>query len=325
MPAILERARPGKRTDAIKLGIVNNMPDGALLSTARQFLNVVEAATPELRVYVSLYSLPGVPRDDAGHKHLAENAYQDFAALTSAGLDAVIVTGTEPKAADLKDEPYWPSLTALFDWIDRDGPSAAFSCLASHAAVLHYDGVARERLEKKCFGLFEHHSNFHDELTLALPGTFKVAHSRWNRLPADVLGEHGYRILTESAEAGVELFVKQRRNLMLFFQGHPEYDTQTLGREYLRDVRRYLAGQRDTYPDVPRGYFNATEKELLDRFRARSLRERHEDLMQYFPVLANRFPMAQSRSVAAAMYGAWLRGVADAKRADALPGAGYGT
>lgn len=320
MPAILERARPGKRNDAIKLGIVNNMPDGALLSTARQFLNVVEAAAPELRIYVSLYSLPGLSRSDTGERHLKDNAYQDFTDLTAAGLDGVIVTGTEPKAADLRDEPYWHALTQLFDWLDHDGPTAAFSCLAGHAAVLHYDGIERVRLEKKRFGMFDHHTNGHDELTLALPGSFRVAHSRWNEVPADVLGAHGYRILTESADAGVELFAKQRRNLMLFFQGHPEYDTHTLGREYLRDVRRYLTGARDTYPDVPRNYFNATEKELLDRFRARAAKERHEELMNQFPVLANRFPMKST--VASSMYGAWLRSIAESKRVKV---AGYGT
>lgn len=322
MPALLERARPGRRNDAIKLGIVNNMPDTALLSTARQFLNLIESAT-DLRVYVSLYSLPGLARDEAGHRHLKDNGYQGFADLASAELDAVIVTGTEPKADHLTQEPYWLSLVSLFDWIDREGPSAAFSCLAAHAAVLHFDGIERERLAKKCFGLFEHHACGHDELTLALPGSFKIAHSRWNQVPADVLGEHGYRILTESADAGVELFTKRRRNQMLFFQGHPEYDTQTLGREYVRDVRRFLGGERETYPDVPRNYFNATEKELLDRFRARALELRHEELMSQFPVLANR--LAMSRSAMGPVFGAWLNGIAATKRAEMLPGAGYGT
>ena len=322
MPAILQRTRPGQRTRGISLGIVNNMPDGALLSTVRQFLGVIEAASPELRVYVSLYSLPGVPREDAGKRHLAENSYQDFSELTAAGLDALIVTGTEPKQPNLKDEPFWPQLATLFDWIDRDGPPAAFSCLAAHAAVLHYDGIERHPLARKCFGLFEHSTCAHDALTDALPPAFKVAHSRWNALAADELGEHGYRILTESHEAGVELFAKQRRNRLLFFQGHPEYDTQTLGREYLRDVRRFLNGEREAYPDVPRSYFNATEKELLDRFRRRALDERNTTLMDHFPVLANR--LASGRPAAAAVLGAWFKEIADAKRETSVPFAGVG-
>ena len=50
----------------------------------------------------------------------------------------------------------WPALAALFDWIERDGPSAAFSCLGAHAAVLHFDGIERRRLPEKRCGLFEH-------------------------------------------------------------------------------------------------------------------------------------------------------------------------
>ncbi len=324
MPAILERARAGRRLEGLKLGIVNNMPDAALLSTARQFLNVIDTAAPELRVFVSLYSLGGVQRSDTGRRHLAENSYQDFAQLMAAGLDAVIVTGTEPKHAHLKDEPFWNSLANLLDWLDRDGPPAAFSCLASHAAVLHYDGIERRPLKDKCFGLFEHSTCGHDDLTVALPASFRVAHSRWNEVPAEALGECGYRILTESHDAGVELFVKQRRNRMLFFQGHPEYDAQTLGREYVRDVRRYLSGERETYPNTPRLYFNATEKELLDRFRARATGERHASLMDQFPVLANR--IAPGRTVAGTVFGAWLREIAAAKHdvTPALAGVGYG-
>jgi homoserine O-succinyltransferase len=188
-----------------------------------------------------------------------------------------------------------------------------FSCLASHAAVLHFDGIERRRLQKKCFGLFDHATTGHDELSEHLPHAFKIAHSRWNEIPEDVLGEKGYRILTESSEAGADLFVKQRRNLHIFFQGHPEYEASTLGREYQRDVRRFLTGEREDYPNVPRGYFNLSEKELLDRFRARAIKLRDENLMAEFPSLANRFPNPQGKSVAAAVFRAWLLKIAEAK------------
>jgi homoserine O-succinyltransferase len=322
MPAILYNPHSNIRIDGLRLGIVNNMPDKALLSTARQFLSVIELAAPDFRVFVSLFALPGIARGDTGKRHLLDNSYRSLSDLQDAGLDAVIVTGTEPKQSNLKDEPYWGALASLFDWIDSEGPSAMFSCLAAHAAVLHFDGIERRRLEKKCFGLFDHATTGHDELTEHLPHTFKIAHSRWNEIPEDALGQNGYRILTESGEAGADLFVKQRRNLHLFSQGHPEYDASTLGREYQRDVRRFLAGEREDYPNVPRGYFNMSEKELLDRFRARALRTRDEYLMTEFPSLANRFPHPQGKSVAAAVFRAWLLKIVEAKKvqpADAQP------
>jgi len=317
MPAILYNPHSNIRIDGLRLGIVNNMPDKALLSTARQFLSVIELAAPDFRVFVSLFSLPGIARSDTGKRHLMDNAYRSLAELRDVGLDAVIVTGTEPKQPNLRDEPYWQALASLFDWIDDEGPSALFSCLAAHAAVLHFDGIERRRLEKKRFGLFDHAITGHDELTEHLPHSFKVAHSRWNEIPEDALGENGYRILTESSEAGADLFVKQRRNLQLFFQGHPEYDTATLGREYQRDVRRFLMGEREDYPNVPRGYFNLSEKELLDRFRARAIKLRDENLMEEFPSLANRFPNPQGKSVAAAIFRAWLLKIAESKESKA--------
>jgi homoserine O-succinyltransferase len=317
MPAILYNPHSNIRIDGLRLGIVNNMPDKALLSTARQFLSVLELAAPDLRVFVSLFALPGIARSDTGKRHLLDNSYRSLSDLKNVGLDAIIVTGTEPKQPNLKDEPYWKALASLFDWIDREGPSVLYSCLAAHAAVLHFDGIERRRLDKKRFGLFDHATTGHDELTEHLPHTFKIAHSRWNEIPEDALGENGYRILTESSEAGADLFVKQRRNLHLFFQGHPEYDASTLGREYQRDVRRFLAGEREDYPNVPRGYFNLSEKELLDRFRARAIKLRDENLMAEFPSLANRFPHPQGKSVAGAVFRAWLLKIAEAKKATA--------
>ena len=50
MPAILYNPHSNIRIDGLRLGIVNNMPDKALLSTARQFLSVIEQAAPDFRV-----------------------------------------------------------------------------------------------------------------------------------------------------------------------------------------------------------------------------------------------------------------------------------
>ena len=56
--------------------------------------------------------------------------------------------------------------------------------------------------------------------------------------------------------AGVDAFAKQDGSFFLFFQGHPEYEADTLLREYRRDVGRFLGGEREDYPAMPLGYFN---------------------------------------------------------------------
>ena len=43
-------------------------------------------------------------------------------------------------------------------------------------------------------------------------------------------------MLSRSPVAGADLFIKQRKSLFVFLQGHPEYDPGSLLREYQRDA-----------------------------------------------------------------------------------------
>jgi homoserine O-succinyltransferase len=294
----------------IRIGLVNNMPDSALESTERQFRAVLATAATDRQIELSHFSLPGVPRGEAGEHHLLDRRYRDISELRDAQLDGLIVTGTEPKLPDLRQEPYWDALAKLFDWIAQEGPPAIFSCLASHAAVLHYDGIARQRLPQKRFGVFEHSVVGTHELTQTLAPVLKIAHSRWNEVPADALEAQGYQVLTYSREAGVDLFVKRKRNLLLFFQGHPEYDPLSLWREHKRDVRRFLAGEQDAYPLMPVGYFSEAETDELTRFRDRAHADRDPEIMRSFPSPVGRSTSGDRRGSAIGIFRIWLHQIA---------------
>jgi homoserine O-succinyltransferase len=162
--------------------------------------------------------------------------------------------------------------------------------------------------------MFAHVKVARIELTKGLAPEAYVAHSRWNEVSAADLAQCGYRILTFAPAAGVDLFVREKRNTWLFFQGHPEYDPGALGREFHRDVRRYLARERDAYPALPKSYFGAAESELLAEFEQRARAARDERLMDDFPYPAcrRRFP-DDWQSPASTVIGAWLRAIADGK------------
>jgi homoserine O-succinyltransferase len=309
---------PGAIRDdrCVHVGLVNNMPDSALDGTERQFLNLLNSAAPDRLVVVTYYSLPGVPRGEAGKRHLIGKCYGTVTELSRAGLDGLIVTGTEPKQLDLRCEPYWDSMSSLFEWIDREGPSTIFSCLAGHAAVLHFDGIERRRLTQKCFGLFDHTANPRHALTNGFVSNSKIAHSRWNEVKPGALEECGYKILTSAPRAGVDLFMKRKRNLLLFFQGHPEYEPVTLCREYQRDIRRFLAHEQETYPNIPESYFDMEEAERLARFRARAIVDRDLAIMDEFPVKTARLAGAQkSNTSATSIVRTWLLQIAGATNA----------
>jgi homoserine O-succinyltransferase len=295
----------GHPPGALNIGLLNNMADSALENTERQFFRLFGAAAPELPIRWHLFSLRSIARSEAGNLHLIHQNYGSPWDLYNTKLDALIVTGAEPHAADLRQESYWPELATVLDWIEGEGPPAVFSCLAAHAAVLHYDGVKRRKLPQKRCGLFDHIAASDHPLTTALSAPVAVAHSRWNEVPVDALSQAGYDILTYAPEAGAELFARRRRNLQLFLQGHPEYDADTLAREYRRDVRRYLSGACERYPNLPLHYFGEAETQAVLRFQERALKERSEPLMERFPpVMARR--MSETPAMAPA-FGAWLR------------------
>lgn len=302
-----------RRNSVLRFGLVNNMPDAALENTERQFSNLLHRAAGDLPVDFRLYSMSSIARSEAGLSHLDAHGYRDLFALFNQPLDGLIITGTEPVFQNLRQEKYWPELTALFDWIARENLPTLFSCLAAHAAVLHFDGIERQPMPAKRFGLFDHAIATRHPLTAGLVTPLRVAHSRWNEVTRDALQTGSYQVLSYSPEAGADLFVKRQRDNWLFFQGHPEYDAQTLGREYRRDVRRFLLGTTETYPELPRHYFGAEEIEALARFRARAIAERKENFMGQFPATATAHVGDRTNRGATHIVGAWLQQIAESK------------
>ena len=91
--------------------------------------------------------------------------------------------------------------------------------------------------------------------------------------------------MTRSDAAGVDIFARQLESRFVFFQGHPEYDELSLQREYMRDLARFLAGERDDYPGIPAGYFDADTEARLISFEKRARAKREPTLAAELPGL----------------------------------------
>ena len=299
-------------TGVVDIALVNNMPDAALDATERQFRALLSAAAGDLDLRLALYALPEVPRTEFGRSQVRK--YANIDDLWDRRYDGLIVTGTEPQAADLKDEPYWESLTRLLEWAEGSTYSTILSCLAAHAGILHLDGIVRQPLGDKRFGVFECVRVCDHPLTAEAPGRLQMPHSRWNDIPEDALRACGYRVLMRSEDAGVDTFVKQRQSLFVFLQGHPEYEAVTLLLEYRRDVARYLRSERDTYPPMPQGYFDEEIETELAALRDRALADRREALLADFPTATAAARVTNNwRPSAERFYRNWLGYIAAAK------------
>lgn len=309
-------ALPSRVGPSIVIGLLNNMPDPALEATENQFAALLGAAAGPYRVRLRLSYIPEVPRGPAALEHI-EDSYWPLEELLRQRPDALIVTGTEPRAPSLCDEPYWGRFVEVLQWAEGHTISSIWSCLAAHAAVQLLDGISRQRLPHKRFGVFEHQLHAGDALVAGLTAPLLMPHSRWNDLPIGELRRSGYRLLSWSEDSGADFFVKERNSLFCFFQGHPEYERTTLFREYRRDVGRYLSGQQASYPPLPPRYLSPAASEALQVFQRRATAQRDPQLFAEFPTSAAEGAQSGWQGAAAGIYGNWLKHIAAAKVATA--------
>lgn len=299
--------------NGLVIGLVNNMPDTALEATEAQFARLLSNAADSFDVRLRLSFLPEVPRGDVGRAHLDSGTYWPIDALLGEPLDALIVTGMEPVAPLLSEEPYWQRMRQLLQWAQINTTSSIWSCLAAHAAVELLDGIRRRRLASKCCGVFAHTIAPNQPLLEGLKGPVHTPHSRWNELPIEQLRSAGYTIVTSSAETGADMFIKPSRSLLICFQGHPEYQETTLLREYRRDVGRFLRGEQPHYPKLPHHYFPPAALELLSAFEKRVMADPSPDLLSQFPTAAIADALRNTWSEGAVrIYRNWLATLAKA-------------
>ncbi len=262
----IERGTLRDRFKRLRIALVNNMPDAAVATTERQFTSLLGEASGDFDIRLILGALETLPRSAEARAAMAAT-YRDPRRLRGASLDAVIITGAEPRSPDLADEPYWAELTALMDFAGGAVISALYSCLAAHAAAFHRDRILRRRNPRKLSGLFVSDVVAEHALTSGLRRTI-TPHSRYYALAECDLEAKGYLILTRSRLVGPDVFIRDEDMLEVFWQGHPEYERDTLAREFRRDMLRYLDHEWPKPPRPPLDYFDADTLARVDELLA---------------------------------------------------------
>jgi len=253
----------------LHIGVLNMMPDAALAATERQFYRLVGESNPIAQFYMHPFTLSELPRGEQAQAHI-ERYYDSFEQIRAEGLDALIITGANVTHPDLSQEAFREPLRAVLDWAQENVTSVLCSCLATHAALQFRHGQKRRALPAKCWGVFPHRviRKTHP-LVNNVNTQFDVPHSRFNNISSAQFREAGLHVLVESAEAGVHLAVSADGFRVVYFQGHPEYDTVSLLKEYKREVQRFAAGERSDYPPYPEHHFRPREQAILGEYRLR--------------------------------------------------------
>ncbi len=239
----------------LHIGFLNMMPDAALQATERQFIRLVGSCNRIAQFYVYPFSLPGLSRSAEALEYI-DRYYARFDTLREEGLDALIITGANVQNPNVHEEPFWDPLVEVVDWAREHVTSVLCSCLATHALVRHLYGIERRPLPRKRWGVYGHrvYARTHP-LLRDINTRFDVPHSRHNDVSRAQFEAAGLSVLVESDEGGVHLATSPDQFRILYFQGHPEYDLNSLLKEYKREVRRFLDRETPLPPLFPEHYF----------------------------------------------------------------------
>jgi len=253
----------------LHIGLLNMMPDAALAATERQFFRLVGESNQIAQFYMHPFTLQALKRSSEADAYVKQY-YETFDDIKRAGLDALIITGANVTQPDLSLEPFWQPLIEVIDWAYEHVTSTLCSCLATHAVLQFRYGQKRRHMGFKRWGVYPHRVvDRRHPLVAGVNTRFDVPHSRFNDVSRAQFDAAGLKVLVESFDAGVHLAVSEDGFRLVFFQGHPEYDINSLLKEYKREVVRYAKGERLDYPPLVENYFSLRTQAILDEHRER--------------------------------------------------------
>jgi len=291
----------------LHIGLLNMMPDSALEATERQFFRLIGHSNQVAQFYIHPFSLSSIKRGKDATKHI-QKYYKTFAEIKLQGLDALIITGANVTGPDLGLAPFYNELCDVVDWSYENVTSTLCSCLATHAVLEFKYSQKRVHMGKKHWGVFPHKViDRSHPLVKGVNTRFDIPHSRYNDVSEAQFAKANAKVLAKSA-VGVHLAVSPDLFRIVFFQGHPEYDSISLLKEYKREIALYLEGSRPEYPPFPSNYLSAQSRAILDEYKDR-LNNKSASLKDFPEQLISKTLDNTWHDSASAIINNWIGGV----------------
>lgn len=214
--------------------ILNLMP--TKIETETQILRLL-SNTP-LQVDIELLQVKSHVAKNVSQEHMLK-FYKTFDDVKNRKFDGMIVTGAPVEMMPFEEVDYWDELCEIFDWAKTNVYSTYNICWGAQAALYYKYGVPKHMLDEKLFGVFKHRPlDLYHPLLRGFSDIYYVPHSRHTETRREDIAEvKDLQILSYSDEAGVHLISDMAcRNF--FCTGHSEYDSDTLAKEYFRDLKK---------------------------------------------------------------------------------------
>ena len=244
----------------MRIGLLNLMPNK--IKTETQFARLI-GATP-LQVELQLVSTGSHTPKNTSQEHMLA-FYQPWEEVREQRFDGFIITGAPVELLPFEQVNYWNELTEIYKWTQTHVHSTFNVCWAAQAALHHFYGVPKYALPDKAFGIYSHRNL--DKASPYLRGfsdNFTMPISRWTEVRRqDLPKAKKLQVLLESDEMGLCLIDDPTNRQLLMFN-HIEYDTESLGDEFRRDVAAHKP------VNMPANYFpdNDPNQTPQNRWRA---------------------------------------------------------
>lgn len=229
----------------LKILMLNLMP--TKVDTETQFSRLL-GNTP-LQVELTLMHTKSHHSKNTSEDHLLA-FYCTFDEIKDRNYDGMIITGAPVEHLPFEEVEYWEELCEIMEWSKTHVHSTFHICWGAQAGLYYHFGIQKKALEKKLFGIFPHCADYKRSILFrGFDDVFMVPHSRHTTVEReDLEAVPRLKILASSEEAGV-FAVMTPNGRQIFITGHPEYDADTLNKEYVRDVN---AGKPI---EIPKNYF----------------------------------------------------------------------
>ena len=216
--------------------ILNLMP--TKIDTETQLARLL-GNTP-LQVNMELMQMSTHESKNTSAEHML-TFYKTFDQICHRKFDGMIITGAPVEQMPFEEVDYWDELCEIMAWSRTHVHSTLHICWGAQAGLYFHHGIQKRTLPKKLFGVYDHKVlKPSSPLFRGFDDRFLAPHSRYTEVwREDILNAPGLELIAESEEAGV-FAVKTEDSRQFFIMGHPEYDSDTLAREYWRDVEKGL-------------------------------------------------------------------------------------
>ena len=225
--------------------ILNLMPlkEDTELSLLRSLSN-----TP-LQVNVTFIRTLSYESKHASKQHI-ERFYSDFPTVKKRKWDGLIITGAPVEKLEFEEVDYWNELTEIMDWSEKNVTSTLHICWGAQAGLYYRYNIPKFSLPAKLSGIYQM-KTYHKktELVRGFDDYFLVPQSRYTGSDRNSIEKNKHlEIVADSDECGPYLIIGDNGK-NIFITGHPEYDVDTLDKEYKRDLKKGID------PALPCNYY----------------------------------------------------------------------